>query len=51
MANVNPDSAIGVQVQLEDNLAGQHTVCFQAALLYTSSKGDILDLTVVLKNR
>uniref|UniRef100_A0A914CCA1 Protein transport protein Sec24B n=1 Tax=Acrobeloides nanus TaxID=290746 RepID=A0A914CCA1_9BILA len=40
MANVNPDSAIGVQVQLEDNLAGQHTVCFQAALLYTSSKGD-----------
>jgi hypothetical protein len=39
MANVNPDSAIGVQIQLEEALTNQHTVCFQAALLYTSSRG------------
>ncbi|VDK42061.1 unnamed protein product [Anisakis simplex] len=40
MANVNPDSAFGVQVQMEENLIGLSHVCFQAALLYTSSKGD-----------
>uniref|UniRef100_A0A914R8M8 Sec23/Sec24 beta-sandwich domain-containing protein n=1 Tax=Parascaris equorum TaxID=6256 RepID=A0A914R8M8_PAREQ len=39
MANVNPDSAFGVQVQMEENLTGLTSVCFQAALLYTSSKG------------
>lgn len=40
MANVNPDSALAVQVQLEEPLSNQDTVCFQAALLYTSSKGE-----------
>ncbi|VDM96693.1 unnamed protein product [Thelazia callipaeda] len=40
VANVSPDSAIGVQVQMEENLVGVNTVCFQAAVLYTSSKGD-----------
>ncbi|VDM38366.1 unnamed protein product [Toxocara canis] len=40
MPNVNPDSAFGVQVQMEENLTGLNCVCFQAALLYTSSKGD-----------
>ncbi|GMT24473.1 hypothetical protein PFISCL1PPCAC_15770, partial [Pristionchus fissidentatus] len=39
MANVNPDSAVGVQLNLEEKI-GSSTVCFQAALLYTSSKGD-----------
>lgn len=39
MANVNPDSALGVQVQYEEDLTNQATACFQAALLYTSSKG------------
>ncbi|VDM63173.1 unnamed protein product [Angiostrongylus costaricensis] len=38
LANVNPDSAIAVQVSMEEKLSA--TVCFQAALLYTSSKGD-----------
>lgn len=38
LANVNPDSAIAVQVNMEEKLST--TVCFQAALLYTSSKGD-----------
>lgn len=42
MANVNPDSAISAQVQMEENLIGFNTACFQAALLYTSSKGLIL---------
>ncbi|KAJ1352255.1 hypothetical protein KIN20_008550 [Parelaphostrongylus tenuis] len=38
LANVNPDSAIAVQVSMEEKLSS--VVCFQAALLYTSSKGD-----------
>ncbi|KAK0398031.1 hypothetical protein QR680_002395 [Steinernema hermaphroditum] len=40
LANVNPEAAIGVQVQLDDSLEGTNCVCFQAALLYTSSRGD-----------
>jgi protein transport protein SEC24 len=44
--NINPDTAMGVQVQLEENLTGYQTVCFQAALLYTSSKGDLLHIEV-----
>ncbi|KAK0413501.1 hypothetical protein QR680_006843 [Steinernema hermaphroditum] len=40
LANVNPEAAIGVQVQLDDSLEGSSCVCFQAALLYTSSRGD-----------
>ncbi|EFO26433.2 Sec23/Sec24 trunk domain-containing protein [Loa loa] len=40
MANINPDSAIAVQVQMEENLIGINTACFQAAVLYTSSRGD-----------
>lgn len=44
MANVNPDSAVGVQVQMDENLVGINTVCFQAALLYTSSRGSCLFL-------
>jgi protein transport protein SEC24 len=40
MANVNPDSALGVQIQYEEDLTNQSAACFQAALLYTSSKGD-----------
>lgn len=38
LANVNPDSALAAQVTIEEKLAGY--VCFQSALLYTSSKGD-----------
>lgn len=41
MANVNPDSAIAVQVQMEENLIGINTACFQAAVLYTSSRGEL----------
>ncbi|XP_024116154.1 protein transport protein Sec24B isoform X2 [Oryzias melastigma] len=39
LANVNPDSAFAVQVSIEDSLADSSLACFQAALLYTSSKG------------
>ncbi|CAI2350729.1 unnamed protein product [Caenorhabditis sp. 36 PRJEB53466] len=38
LANVNPDSALAAQVTIEEKLPGY--VCFQSALLYTSSKGD-----------
>lgn len=39
LANVNPDSAFAVQMSIEDSLADSSLACFQAALLYTSSKG------------
>ncbi|XP_068596232.1 protein transport protein Sec24B [Brachionichthys hirsutus] len=39
LANVNPDSAFAVQMSIEDTLADSSLACFQAALLYTSSKG------------
>lgn len=37
-ANCNPDSALAAQVTIEEKLP--QVVCFQSALLYTSSKGD-----------
>ncbi|KAF4092381.1 hypothetical protein AMELA_G00020390 [Ameiurus melas] len=39
LANVNPDSGFAVQVSIDENLADTSLACFQAALLYTSSKG------------
>lgn len=39
LANVNPDSALAVQIQIEESLSKRDNVCFQAALLYTSSRG------------
>jgi protein transport protein SEC24 len=40
LPNVNPDAGYGMQVSIEDSLTDTATVCFQAALLYTSSKGE-----------
>jgi protein transport protein SEC24 len=39
LPNINPDAGFGVQVSIEDNLDVNY-VSFQAALLYTSSKGE-----------
>ncbi|KAK1175679.1 protein transport protein Sec24B [Acipenser oxyrinchus oxyrinchus] len=39
LANVNPDSGFAVQMSIDESLADTALVCFQAALLYTSSKG------------
>ena len=39
LPNVNPDAGFGMQMSIEENLTESSTVCFQAALLYTSSKG------------
>lgn len=39
LPNVNPDAGFGMQVSIEESLSDLQTVCFQAALLYTSSKG------------
>uniref|UniRef100_A0A671LDN0 Protein transport protein Sec24B-like n=1 Tax=Sinocyclocheilus anshuiensis TaxID=1608454 RepID=A0A671LDN0_9TELE len=39
LANVNPDSGFAVQMSIEGSLADTSLACFQAALLYTSSKG------------
>lgn len=40
LPNVNPDSGFGMQINYEESLADVKTVCFQAALLYTSSKAE-----------
>ncbi|KAL3123910.1 hypothetical protein niasHT_001740 [Heterodera trifolii] len=39
LPNVSPDSAMGVQIK-HDEVITASQVCFQAALLYTSTKGD-----------
>ncbi|ELU09049.1 hypothetical protein CAPTEDRAFT_176588 [Capitella teleta] len=39
LPNINPDAGFGMQMSIEDNLECNQ-VCFQAALLYTSSKGE-----------
>lgn len=39
LPNVNPDAGFGMQISIEENLSDLQNVCFQAALLYTSSKG------------
>ncbi|KAL7849855.1 hypothetical protein SRHO_G00192040 [Serrasalmus rhombeus] len=39
LANVNPDSGFAVQMSIDESLADTTLACFQAALLYTSSKG------------
>jgi len=40
LPNVNPDTGFGMQVSIEDDLRDSREVSFQAALLYTSSKGE-----------
>ncbi|XP_067847596.1 protein transport protein Sec24B-like isoform X2 [Heptranchias perlo] len=40
LANINPDSGFAVQMSIEESLVDTSIVCFQAALLYTSSKGE-----------
>ncbi|XP_023590564.1 protein transport protein Sec24B isoform X3 [Trichechus manatus latirostris] len=38
LANINPDAGFAVQLSIEENLTDTSLVCFQTALLYTSSK-------------
>lgn len=40
LPNVNPDAGFAVQMSVEENLVDMQVVSFQAALLYTSSKGE-----------
>ncbi|XP_044255774.1 protein transport protein Sec24A [Tribolium madens] len=40
LPNVSPDAAFGMQVSIDESLSDVQSVCFQAALLYTSSKGE-----------
>nr|XP_020664499.1 protein transport protein Sec24B isoform X4 [Pogona vitticeps] len=40
LANVNPDAGFAVQMSIEESLSDTSLVCFQTALLYTSSKGE-----------
>jgi len=40
LPNVNPDAGFGMQVTIEEPLQDIPTVCFQAAVLYTSSKSE-----------
>ena len=47
LPNVNPDAGFGMQMSIEDNLTESSNVCFQAALLYTSSKGQFWSAQLV----
>ncbi|XP_068187551.1 protein transport protein Sec24A isoform X2 [Antennarius striatus] len=40
LPNVNPDAGFAVQMAIDENLDNMQVVSFQAALLYTSSKGE-----------
>uniref|UniRef100_H2ZD35 SEC24 homolog B, COPII coat complex component n=1 Tax=Ciona savignyi TaxID=51511 RepID=H2ZD35_CIOSA len=40
LANINPDAGYAVNLSIEDPLTDMSAVCFQAALLYTTSKGE-----------
>ncbi len=40
LPNINPDAGFAMQVSIEDDLRDSREVSFQAALLYTSSKGE-----------
>lgn len=40
LPNVNPDAGFGMQVSIDENLSDLQNVTLQAALLYTSSKGE-----------
>ncbi|XP_067899807.1 protein transport protein Sec24A isoform X2 [Heterodontus francisci] len=40
LPNINPDAGFAVQMSIEENLLDVQLVSFQAALLYTSSKGE-----------
>ncbi|XP_006824913.1 protein transport protein Sec24A-like [Saccoglossus kowalevskii] len=40
LPNINPDAGFAMQVSIEDPLNDSPLACFQAALLYTSSKGE-----------
>ena len=40
LPNVNPDSGYAVQITIEDDLKDFSSVCFQAAILYTSPGGE-----------
>eukprot|EP00794_Sanderia_malayensis_P007166 gene7166-7972_t len=40
LPNVNPDHSFSMQIEIDDSLADHKLACFQAALLYTTSKGE-----------
>ncbi|XP_053603191.1 protein transport protein Sec24B isoform X2 [Plodia interpunctella] len=40
LPNVSPDAGFGMQLSIDEALSDLQQVCFQAALLYTSSKGE-----------
>lgn len=42
LPNVNPDAGFGMQLSIDESLQDAQTVCMQAALLYTSSKGNYI---------
>jgi len=40
LPNVNPDAGFGMQITIDESLSDISTVCFQTAILYTSSKSE-----------
>lgn len=50
LPNVNPDHSFGMQIDIEDNLTESSMVGFQAALLYTNTKGGFFVVVVHATN-
>lgn len=48
LPNVNPDHGYTINIAIDENLKDMSTVCFQAALLYTSSRGGLTYIKNVL---
>ena len=42
LPSVNPDHSFAMQISIDENLVDSSTASFQAALLYTTSKGKFL---------
>lgn len=40
LPNVNPDSGYAMQISIDEDLRDYNQVCFQSAILYTSSHGE-----------
>lgn len=47
LPNINPDAGFGMQISINENLSDMQSVSFQAALLYTSSKGLLTKIKIL----
>ena len=48
LPNVSPDSGFSMQIDIEDSLTDSNLAVFQSALLYTSTKGNLIRALIKL---